>query len=233
VNPHPDFATIRRVKILVVEDESKVARFLKRVLSEEGYIVDICSNGGDAIRQAHSGYELIVLDWMLPDVDGLEVCRTLRRSGTTIPILMLTARGEVSERVLGLESGADDYLVKPFELDEFIARVRALLRRSVGFVKLKFGPLEIDRLTRKVTIDGIKLDLTAREYALLLHLAHHPDQVVSKSALLSQVWDTSFDPGSNLVEVQVSRLREKLGNWSALIETVRGIGYRLHSGIRE
>jgi DNA-binding response OmpR family regulator len=218
------------VKILIVEDDLKVARFLTRVLVEEGYVVDVCARGTDALRQASTGvYSVIVLDWMLPDLDGLSVCRELRRAGAVTPILMLTARGELRERVLGLETGADDYLVKPFEVEELIARVRALLRRTSGFPRLRCGDLEIDRLGRRALLRGKPLDLSVRELSLLLHLAHHVDQVVSRSELLDQVWETKFDAGSNLVDVGVSRLRDKLGDDAWMIETVRGLGYRLRS----
>jgi DNA-binding response OmpR family regulator len=219
------------LKVLLVEDDTKVARFLSRVLAEEGYVVDVCKSGADALSQAETGvYDLVVLDWMIPDVDGLSVCRELRRSGSTVPILMLTARGETRERVLGLEAGADDYLVKPFETDELVARVRALIRRTTGFGKLRCGSLELDRIQRRAVLSGAPLSLTTREFALLMHFMHRVDRVVPRSELLSHVWQTNFDPGSNVVEVHVRRLREKLGDHAWMIETVRGIGYRLRSG---
>lgn len=220
----------RPMKVLVVEDDVKVARFVSRVLVEEGYMVDLCSSGADAIAQAQAGmYDLILLDWMLPDLDGLSVCRTLRRTGFAMPILMLTARGEVRERVLGLETGADDYVTKPFEVEELLARIKALVRRSSAFSKLVCGEIEIDRMHRRVLLRGASLDLTTREYTLLLHLAHRVERVVPKSELLSHVWEMKFDPGTNLVEVHVSRLRDKLGEFSWMIETVRGVGYRLRA----
>jgi len=216
------------VKVLVVEDGVKVARFLARVLSEEGFTADICTRGDDAIRQAATGlYGLVLLDWMLPDIDGLSVCREIRRSGVWVPILMLTARGEVRERVLGLSSGADDYLVKPFEVDELVARVHALVRRAEGFAQLRCGALEIDRVAHVARIEGVTIDLTTREYAVLAHLARHSEQIVTRSDLLAQVWDTTFESGSNIVEVQISRLRDKLGAHAWMIETVRGFGYRM------
>jgi len=216
------------VKVLVVEDDSKLSRFLLRVLLEEGFATDACGKGVDAIQQASTGiYDLILLDWMLPDIDGLSVCRKLREDGITTPILMLTARGELRERVLGLETGADDYLVKPFEVEELVARIRALVRRAAGFAKIGVGALELDRVGRVVVLAGKKLDLTSREYALLLDFMHRAEKVVSRTELLARVWGTSFDPGSNLVEVHVSRLRDKLGDHAWMIETVRGAGYRL------
>ncbi len=214
----------------MVEDDRKVARFLTRVFVEEGYAVDVCSRGTDALTQAADGlYDLVALDWMLPDLDGLSVCRELRRGGFTAPILMLTARGETRERVLGLDAGADDYLVKPFEVEELLARVRALLRRATGHTSMSLGELQIDRQGRRVTVAGEAVDLTAKEYALLLHLAHRAGRAVPRSELLAQVWETTFDPGSNLVEVHVSRLRDKLGGAAWMIETVRGVGYRLRA----
>lgn len=219
-----------RVKVLVVEDDPKVARFVVRVLSEEGFTVDLCKSGADGVEQARTGlYDLLVLDWMLPDVDGLSVCREVRTAGITAPIFMLTARGETKERVLGLETGADDYMVKPFEVEEFVARVRALLRRSAGFARVQCGPLEVDRVGHRVLLSGAPMALTSREYALLAHLLQKTDKVVTRTELLAQVWETTFDPGSNLVEVHISRLREKLGAHSWMIETVRGAGYRLRS----
>ncbi len=216
------------MKILVVEDDAKVGPFLVRVLMEEGYVVDSCRDGEAAIAQAGTGiYDLLLLDWMLPGADGVSVCRTLRERGITTPILMLTARGEVAERVIGLEAGADDYLVKPFELDELLARVRALLRRAGGHARLVVGVLEIDRIARRVSVAGTRVDLTAREYALLVFLAENVGEVVPRTTLLVEVWGTSFDPGSNLVEVQISRLRDKLGEHAGVIDTVRGLGYRL------
>jgi two-component system OmpR family response regulator len=216
------------VKVLILEDDQKLARFLSRVLFEEGFAVDLCARGVDAIAQARSGlYDLIVLDWMVPETDGLTVCREIRRAGGTVPILMLTARGEIRERVVGLKAGADEYLVKPFEVDEFIARVHALLRRTSGFAALRCGDLEVDPAARQAKIAGVVLTLTNREYGVLLHLLHHSDRIVKRSELLAHVWGIRFDAGSNLVEVLVSRLREKLGDRAWMIETVRGLGYRL------
>jgi len=218
------------MKILIVEDDAKVARFVARVLAEEGFVTDLCVNGADAVRQASAViYNVILLDWMLPDLDGLAVCRELRRAGSTAPIIMLTARGELRERVLGLEAGADDYIVKPFEVEELLARIHALMRRAHGFGRLVLGDLELDRLQRRATLQGKPLELTTREYALLLFLAHQVDQVVTRSELLTHVWSTHFDPGSNLVDVHISRLRDKLGVHAWMIDTVRGKGYRLRT----
>jgi DNA-binding response OmpR family regulator len=216
------------MKVLILEDDQKLARFLARVLSEEEFAVDLCARGVDAIAQAEGGrYDLIVLDWMVPDTDGLTVCREIRRAGGTAPILMLTARGETSERVMGLRAGADDYMVKPFEVDEFVARVRALLRRTSGFAALRCGDLEVDPVARQAKLADVALTLTNREYAVLLHLLHRANRIVKRSDLLAQVWGMRFDPGSNLVEVHISRLRDRLGDRAWMIETVRGVGYRL------
>jgi DNA-binding response OmpR family regulator len=218
------------MRILVVEDDQKLASFLARMLSEEGYLVDRCATGADAIAQAKTGvYELVLLDWMIPDLDGLEVCRQLRRDGWSVPILMLTARDQVRERVLALDGGADDYLVKPFEIEELVARINALLRRAKGHSRMKLGPLDIDRAQRRVLLDGEPLELTIKETALLLHLAHRIERIVTRSELLSQVWSISFDPESNVVEVHISRLRDKLGKHAWIIETVRGRGYRMRT----
>src|SRR5579871_2654224 len=165
------------MKALVLEDDPKIARFVIQILREEGYAVDQCSTGADALRVAElGGYELMVLDWVVPDVDGLSVCRELRRRGVVTPILMLSARGQVGERVLGLETGADDFLVKPFEVEELVARARALVRRTVGYARVRCGELEIDRVDRSAIIGGRRLQLTGREFSLLLRLALHADK---------------------------------------------------------
>jgi two-component system OmpR family response regulator len=218
------------MKALVLEDDAKVARFEAQILREEGYAVDLCRTGADALQQAQlGGYRLFVLDWMVPDIDGLTVCRELRRAGFSAPILMVTARGEVSERVLGLDTGADDYLPKPFDVEEFVARTRALARRVDGFGSLRCGELEIDPVARRASIAGASLTLTTREFALLLRLARRAGAVVTRTDLLSHVWETSFDTGTNLIDVHICRLRDKLGAHATLIETVRGVGYRLRA----
>jgi DNA-binding response OmpR family regulator len=219
---------MRRMKALVVEDDRRLGHFLCRVLAEEGFAADLCTSGAKATTQAQAGvYHLMLLDWMLPDLDGLSVCRGVRQRGLPLPILMLTARGELSERVLGLETGADDYLVKPFEVVELIARVHALMRRTSPARVSQIGELTIDPWSHRIALNGQPLELSSREYSFLLHLAHSGDKPVSRSELLQQIWDIQFDPGSNLMEVLVSRLRDKLGAYSWMIETVRGVGYRL------
>ncbi len=210
--------------ILVVEDDSKVGPFLLRVLEEEGYTVVLCKTIAEAMPHAKEA-TLIVLDRMLPDGDGLTLCAKIKADSVPVPVLVLSARGELGDRVVGLNEGADDYLVKPFEIDEFVARVRALLRRS-NPQRLQVGALDLDRLNHRATLEGRTLPLTSREYALLSWLMTHADRPVGRTELLTAVWDTEHDPGSNLVEVHMSRLREKLGSHAHLIETVRGAGYR-------
>lgn len=216
------------MRLLVVEDDPKLARFVVRLLCEEGYVVDSCADGEQAIARAGSGvYDGMVLDWMLPGCDGLSVCQRLRELGSTIPILMLTARGELEERVLGLRIGADDYLPKPFEIEELLARVDALLRRTNRVGTLRVGALTLDRGERRASVGTRPLSLTEREFALLAHLAVRKAQTVTRTEMLTRVWGLHFDPESNLIEVHISRLRDKLGDHAWMIETVRGKGYRL------
>jgi len=216
------------MKVLLVEDDRKLARFIAQALSEERYVVDTCRSGRDALAQArHIEYALVILDWMLPDLDGVSVCREVRRSGNNVPIMMLTARAEVAERVMALDAGADDYLTKPFHLEELLARVRAAMRRGTGDRRtLRVGALAIDLTEHVVHVDGVRVDLTPREYALLVLLARNAGRVVTRSEILSQVWQALRDPGSNVIDVNVKNLRDKLGG-GALLETVRGQGYRL------
>jgi two-component system OmpR family response regulator len=221
------------VKVLLVEDDRKLASFLRRALMEEGFVVDACRTGHEAIEQLASiAYDLVVLDWMLPEGDGLTVCRDLRRCGSTAPVLMLTARGEVGEKVLALDAGADDYVTKPFHLDELLARARALVRRGSQLDgTLRVGPLLLDERRRTAQLDGARIDLTAREFLLLALLARNAGRVVGRAEILAHVWEIRFDPGSNVVDVHVSNLREKLGSAASLVETVRGQGYRLRADL--
>ena len=217
------------MKILVVEDNKKLARFLVRALSEEGYIVDQVGEGNVAVTQMQAiPYDAVILDWMLPEMDGLSVCRAVRQRGVRVPILMLTARAEVPERIAGLDAGADDYLSKPFDLAELLARVRALTRRGAGTeTVVRVGPLTVDRGERRALVDGKRIELTPREFALLAYLAREAGRVVPRMEILAKVWEMSFDPGSNVIEVHVKNVREKLGEQAKMIETVRGVGYRL------
>jgi two-component system OmpR family response regulator len=214
-------------KILVVEDDRKLAELLGRVLTEEGYeAVAAHSKAAALAAMSANSPNLLVVDRMLPDGDGLELCASLARAGGATPVLVLTALGELGDRVDGLDRGADDYVIKPFEIPELLARIRALLRRSAAPVR-QIGGLRLDFRGRRLLRDGEPVDLTAREFDLLAHLVDAEGAVLSRAQLLSAVWGTERDPGTNLVEVHVSRLRGKLGTSAAMIETVRGGGYRL------
>jgi len=220
------------MRILVVEDEGKMARLLQRGLQEEGYAVDLAGTAEDALWLAtENPYDAIVLDVMLPDGSGFKVCRELRAAQRWAPIIMLTARDAVVDRVAGLDSGADDYLTKPFAFAELLARTRALLRR--GAIErptvLKAGPLTLDPGARKVVVGGTPVDLSAREFALLEYLMRHRGEVLSRTQIREHVWDFAFDGDSNIVDVYVRYLREKIDRTFGLtfIQTVRGAGYRL------
>jgi DNA-binding response OmpR family regulator len=216
------------VKLLVVEDEDRVASFLVKGLRAHGYAVEWVSTGRDALRRAaDADIALMILDLGLPDLDGLEVLKSLRERGVTVPVLVLSARGRVDDRVKGLDLGADDYLAKPFAFEELLARIRANLRprADVSPGVLRAGGISIDRLRREATVGGRTFSLSAREFALLQAFVGHPGQVLSRQELLSMAWGMDFDPGTNLVDVYVGYLRRKLGE--ALLETVRGSGYRL------
>jgi DNA-binding response OmpR family regulator len=215
------------MRVLLLEDDERLARFLARLLSEEGLGVDACARGVDGIAHAaRRPYDLFILDWT-PTTEALSVCEGLRHSGWVAPILMFTGREATRDRVLALEAGADHCMVKPVDADEFVARVRALLRRSSGFAALRCGELEVNPVARRAKLSGMELTLTNRECTLLIHLLQRANLVVKRSDLLAHVWGMRFDPGSNLVEVYISRLREKLGDRAWMIETVRGVGYRL------
>ena len=216
------------MKLLVVEDEERVASFLVKGLRAHGYRVEWVSTGREALRRAiDADISLVILDLGLPDLDGLEVLENLRERGSTVPVLVLSARGRVHDRVKGLDLGADDYLAKPFAFEELLARVRANLRprADVGPGVLRVGGISVDQLRREVTVDGRTFSLSAREFALLKAFVGHPSQVLSRPELLSMAWGMDFDPGTNLVDVYVGYLRRKLGE--PFIETVRGAGYRL------
>jgi DNA-binding response OmpR family regulator len=220
------------MRILVVEDQRKLARLLHRGLREESYAVDVAADGEEgAFRAMSDVYDLILLDVMLPRKDGFQVLRELRAAGVSSRVLLLTARDAVADRVRGLDLGADDYLVKPFAFDELLARVRALLRRDAASdpVSLRAGDLVVDLKQRTVTRDGRALSLTAREFAVLACLLRHADQTVTRTQLAEQVWDENFDPFSNVIEVTVYHVREKVdrGFSPPLIHTVRGVGYIL------
>ncbi|MEO5940678.1 MAG: response regulator transcription factor [Candidatus Limnocylindrales bacterium] len=220
------------MRVLVVEDEVKMAGLLKRGLEEEGYAVDVLGTGADALwAGTENPYDAIVLDVMLPDFDGFEVCRRLRAAGKWAPVLMLTSRTAVSDRVAGLDAGADDYVTKPFSFSELFARLRALVRRGVGErpAILNVGDLALDPATRRVTRAAVVIELTAKELALLEYFMRRPGEVLTRSRIIEHVWDFGYDGDSNVVDVYVRYLREKIDRpfHRNTIETVRGSGYRL------
>ena len=226
---------VSRLRILLVEDEAGAAKMLARGLREQAYAVDVASDGKAALEQAHvNNYDLIVLDIMLPRKDSLEVCRELRSKGSTVPILMLTARDSVEDRILGLDSGADDYLVKPFDFHELLARLRALRRRRpiLQAETITVADLKIETRARRVWRGRRRVELTAKEYALLEYLASRAGEVVGRAEIAEHVWDENFDPFSNLIEVYVQRLRRKVDYNQAvkLLHTRRGEGYSLVAG---
>jgi two-component system OmpR family response regulator len=216
------------LRILVVEDESSLARQLATALGHAGYAVDCAADGARAHVLGHDEeYDAVVLDLGLPKMDGLTVLRRWREAGLAVPVLVLTARGSWHEKVTGIDSGADDYLAKPFRMEELLARLRALIRRASRQVnpELRCGALLLDPRAGKVTVDGAIVRLTSHEFRVLSYLMHHPDRVVSQSELTEHIYAQSFDRDSNTVEVFVARLRRKLG--PSFIETVRGLGYRM------
>jgi DNA-binding response OmpR family regulator len=215
-------------RILNAEDEARIASFLEKGLRSNGFVTTTVRNGRAALDEArHGDHDLLVLDIGLPEMDGFTVLHRLREAKSTIPVLILTARDSVDDKVAGLAGGADDYLAKPFAFDELLARVRLRLRgdRVAEVTVLEVGGMSLDLRTRRARVDGRDIDLSAREFALAEAFCRHPDQVLSRQQLLSQVWGFDFDPGSNVVEVYIRYLRRKLG--AQRIETVRGMGYRL------
>jgi two-component system, OmpR family, response regulator len=216
------------VRILVAEDEALLSRQLAAALAEAGYAVDCAADGERAefLGQTEP-YDAVVLDLGLPGMDGLSVLRRWRESGLAMPVLVLTARGSWHEKVQGIDGGADDYVAKPFRMEEVLARLRALIRRSSGQLasELRCGTVALDPRLARVTLDGVPVKLTGHEYRLLAYLMHHPGRVVSQGELTEHIYAQGFDRDSNTVEVFVARLRRKLG--ASLIETVRGLGYRL------
>jgi DNA-binding response OmpR family regulator len=220
------------VRVLVVEDELKMAGLLKRGLEEEGYAVDLARTGSEALwAGTETPYDAILLDVMLPDLNGFEVCRQLRAGGRWAPVLMLTARDAVVDRVAGLDAGADDYLTKPFSFSELFARVRALVRRGAGErpAVLQTGDLALDPASRRVTRGDVVVELTAKEFALLEFFMRRPGEVLTRSRIIEHVWDFAYDGDSNVVDVYIRYLREKVDRpfRRDSIETVRGSGYRL------
>jgi len=220
------------MRILVVEDEQAISAFVVQGLTEAGYAVDLAADAAECLHWAAiAEYDVIVLDVMLPDQDGLTVCAALRRRGLRAPVLMVTARDAVDDRVAGLDSGADDYLIKPFAFAELLARIRALLRREPAFkgTVLQVADLEMDTAQRTVRRGGLQIALTSKEYSLLEYLMRHPHQILTRSAIAEHVWNYDFDNLTNLIDVHIFALRRKLDDAHELklLHTVRGVGYRL------
>ena len=220
------------MRLLLVEDDPRIARFVAKGLREESYAVDTVENGNDAVYQTEiNDYDLIVLDVMIPGMDGFAVCKAIRAGGKRTPILMLTAKDGVDDRIKGLDSGADDYLTKPFEFRELLARLRALLRRpnELRPPRITVSDLELDTASQTAKRGSRSIPLTAKEYALLEYFARNSGRVIGRSEIAEHVWDETFDPFSNLIEVYVNRLRRKLGEEAGkpLLQTRRGSGYVL------
>ncbi|PCJ43218.1 MAG: DNA-binding response regulator [Alphaproteobacteria bacterium] len=216
------------MRLLLVEDDPDLSRQMKSILEEDGYAVDVSGDGEDGhfLGETES-YDAIVLDLGLPIMDGLSVLNKWRQAGITTPVLILTARDGWSEKVSGLDAGADDYVTKPFKVEEVLARVRALIRRAAGQAspELTCGPVILNSNSSKVTVDGMPVRLTAQEYKLLAYLMHHPEKIISRTELTEHIYDQDFDRDSNTIEVFVTRVRKKLG--VNIINTVRGLGYQL------
>lgn len=220
------------MRILLVEDDLPIADFVARGLAENGYSVDVAHDGEEAVHwPTVAEFDLIILDVMLPVMNGVDVCRTLRERGLRSPILMLTARDAVEDRVRGLDSGADDYLVKPFAFAELLARIRALSRREPALMgnELTLGDLAMDTATREVTRGGRLIDLTTKEFALLEYLMRHPHQVLTRTVIAEHVWNYDFDNATNVIDVHIKNLRKKIDEAypAKLLHTVRGAGYRI------
>lgn len=220
------------MRILIVEDDKKVAAFLQKGLREEQYAVDVCRNGEDAVYEAQvNPYDVIILDIMLPGKDGFTICRELRENNVLTPILMLTAKDSLEDKIIGLSEGADDYLTKPFSFEELLARIRALLRRNQDYKTglLKVADLELDPLRRTVQRGGTPITLSGKEYALLEYLLRNKGIILSQSKIIDHVWDRNYDGTSNLINVYINHLREKIDKDAEvkLIKTVRGQGYKI------
>jgi len=223
------------MRILIVEDEKKVARFIQQGLEEERYAVEIAQDGEEGLRKAKAGeFELLIVDVMMPKMSGLELTRTYRQGGGSAPILMLTAKIATDDKVAGLDSGADDYLTKPFAFAELLARVRSLLRRGTleKSTMLSVADLELDTVSHKARRGGLTIDLTAKEYALLEFFLRNKERVLSRTIISEHIWAYNFDTGTNLIDVYVNHLRSKIdsGFGIKLIHTVRGVGYVLREG---
>jgi two-component system, OmpR family, copper resistance phosphate regulon response regulator CusR len=215
------------MNVLLVEDEDRIASFVEKALQRRGFDVRRVVTGGEALGAVSAGVDIVVLDLGLPDIDGLDVLRALRKSWASLPVVILSARSDIDDRVVGLDLGADDYVPKPFAIDELVARIRARLRRQPDgtSTKLNVGDLELDLIAHRARLTGKIVQLTSREFALLEMLMRHPGRAVPRSDLLSNVWGLDFDPRSNLVDVYIRYLRRKVGD--DRIQTVRGVGYRI------
>ena len=215
------------MNVLLVEDEDRIASFVEKALRRRGFDVRRAGTGGEALDAVSADVDIVVLDLGLPDIDGLDVLRALRRSWATLPVVILSARGDIDDRVVGLDLGADDYVPKPFAIDELVARIRARLRPKPDrtSTKLTVGDLELDLIAHRARLTGKIIELTSREFALLEMLMRHAGRAVPRSDLLSNVWGLDFDPRSNLVDVYIRYLRRKVGDDK--IQTVRGVGYRI------
>ncbi len=219
------------MRILIVEDEKKIGAFLKRGFKEEGHVVEVVEDGLKAQSQAEANeYDLIILDLMIPGQDGLAVCRKIREKGNAVPIIMLTAKDQLKNKVEGLDAGADDYVTKPFAFEELLARVRAVVRKagSGRAALIKTDDLEIDPVTHKVKRGGVNIELTSKEYALLEYMARNNGKVITRTMISEHVWDIDFDTGTNIIDVYINYLRKKVdsGHSKKLIQTMRGRGYR-------
>lgn len=224
------------MRILLVEDEEGVSKFIRKGLKEENYTVDLATDGELGLEMGCTGeFELIILDLMLPKLNGIQVCSELRKRGIQTPVLMLTARREIKDKVSGLDAGADDYLTKPFSFEEFLARIRALLRRKPEqFLELKIGELIINTQSHRVYINQSEIEFSPKEYAILVFLARNKDSVVSRTRIIDNVWGYDFDPNTNLVDAHIKTIRKKLSSHTKnkLIRTVRGSGYMVEEGVK-
>ncbi len=225
------------MKVLIVEDEKKIASFIRKGLEAAGFVVEVAPHGDEGYTLATTRpYDALILDIMLPGRDGLSILRNLRERKITLPVILVTARSELNERLEGLNLGADDYLTKPFHIEELIARLHAVTRRAAGTSQsiLSVADLTMNLLTREVFRAGQRVELTAREFSLLEHLTRSPGRVLTRVEIVERVWDYNFDPGTNLVDVYIQRLRKKVdGDFPVkLIETIRGVGYRIRPDAR-
>ncbi|BAY28553.1 two component transcriptional regulator, winged helix family protein [Tolypothrix tenuis PCC 7101] len=222
------------VNVLFVEDEAKIANFVRDGLKEQGFVVDYCDNGDEGYLKAlDNEYDALILDIMVPGKDGLSILKQLRQKGRNTPVILLTARNELDDRLEGLNLGADDYIAKPFFVEELAARIHAVVRRSLGDRQnlLSVGPIKLDRITREVTCDGQVVELTTREFNLVEYLMRSPGRVFTRTQILEHVWGYDFNPNTNVVDVCIQRIRKKIDSITGLtwIESVRGVGYRFRN----